>query len=201
MIRALLISLLGLSLLACSTSPQRPVASDPEEAWQDRHHSLSTLQQWQLTGRLGIQTENEGWNATLNWKQQQKQYTIMLVAPLGQGTIQLRGDEQRVTLNTGEEEELFATKPEILLYREFGWRVPVSSLRYWVLGLPAPGAAKRELDGYGRLSRLYQNGWEIQFLNYESQGDIELPSKIFINNHRAKVRLVINQWQLDPSEA
>ena len=199
MIKALLISLLCLSLWACSTAPPRPTAVDPEQVWQFHRKNLTALQQWQLIGRLGIQTEDEGWHASLNWTQQHQQYTILLVAPLGQGTIQLQGNEQQVTLNTGEEKELLASKPEILLYQEFGWRVPVSSLRYWVLGLPAPGAARQELDDYGRLSRLYQNDWEIQFIDYEMQGNLELPSKIFINNHHAKVRLVINRWELAQS--
>lgn len=200
MMKPLLISLLCLSLWACSSTPQRPPVADPEQAWQQHRSELIALQQWQLIGRLGIQTEDEGWHATLNWQQQQQQFTILLTAPLGQGTIQLQGNEQQVILNTGEEKELAASNPETLLFQEFGWRVPVTSLRYWVLGLPAPGEARRELDNYGRLSRLFQNGWEIQFLNYEPQGNLELPGKIFINNHRAKVRLVINRWELAPSE-
>jgi outer membrane lipoprotein LolB len=66
-----------------------------------------------------------------------------------------------------------------------------------VLGLPAPGAAERTLDEYGRLDRLKQSGWEISFLDYENHHGIELPGRVFINNHQAKVRLVIGDWRLN----
>lgn len=195
----LLILLLSLSLLACTTAPSRPAAEHPEQAWQAHRATLVMLQQWQLVGRLAIQTENEGWHATINWLQQQQEYDIRLIAPLGQGTIQLYGNDKQVVLSSGEGEQTLANDPEALLYQEFGWRVPVASLRYWVLGLPAPGAAQRELDDYGRLTRLFQNNWEIQFHDYEKQGAWELPGRIFINNHRAKVRLVVSRWDLTPA--
>ena len=196
--KQLLTLLLCLSLWACSTTPSRPPAADPQQAWQQHHSMLASLQQWRLFGRLAIQTGDEGWHASLNWLQHQQQYTIQLIAPLGQGTIQLQGDEQQVLLDTGDEQPILATNPEVLLFQEFGWRVPVKSLRYWVLGLPAPGESKHELDSFGRLSRLFQNGWEIHFFDYAVTDQLELPGKIFINNHRAKVRLVVNRWELAP---
>jgi outer membrane lipoprotein LolB len=197
--KQLLIPLLCLFLWACSTTPVRPPVADPQQAWQQHHSVLAALQQWQLFGRLAIQTGDEGWHASLNWLQQQQHYSIQLIAPLGQGTIQLQGDDQQVILDTGEDNPILASDPEALLFREFGWRVPVASLRYWVLGLPAPGKSRHELDSYGRLARLFQNGWEIHFFDYDATDELELPGKIFINNHRAKVRLVVNRWELAPA--
>ena len=93
--------------------------------------------------------------------------------------------------------------PELLLLRQTGWRVPVRALRYWVLGLPAPGPVKgRSLDRYGRLAKLSQSGWEIEFRDYQRSGSLELPVRIFVTNHRARVRLAIGHWELsDPKVA
>ena len=188
--------LLLLLLAGCTTAPPRPQPSDTEQAWQQHQQRLAALHDWRLNGRLGIQTGHEGWHAGLDWQQHNGGYTIHITIPLGQGSIQLQGDTTGVRLQTSEGETASAEDPELLLYRRFGWKVPVASLRYWVLGLPAPGAAIETLDEYGRLSRLQQAGWEISFLNYETQHGVDLPGRVFVNNHQAKVRLVIGEWEL-----
>ncbi len=195
--RKFLVPGLALLLLAgCTTAPPRPQPSDTQQAWQQHQRQLSALHDWRLSGRLGIQTDHEGWHASLDWQQHNSDYTIHITAPLGQGSLQLQGDATRVQLHTSDGETASATDPGQLLYQQFGWKVPVASLRYWVLGLPAPGTAVETLDDYGRLSRLQQAGWEITFLNYQKQQGVELPGRVFVNNHQAKVRLVIGEWQL-----
>ncbi len=192
---------MGLVLLlqiGCTTAPPRPQPTDTQQAWQNHQLQLSALHNWRLSGRLGIQTGHEGWHAGLDWQQHNSAYTIRITAPLGQGSLLLQGDTTGVLLQTSDGETAHAADPGLLLYQQFGWKVPVASLRYWVLGLPAPGHAVKTLDEYGRLSRLQQAGWEITFLDYELQHGVELPGRVFVNNHQAKVRLVIGEWQLTP---
>lgn len=192
-------TLFGLALLllaGCTTTPPRPQPQDPEQAWQVRRQILGHLQDWSLSGRLGIQTDYEGWHVSIQWRQHANNYAIHLTAPLGQGSLKLEGDEHGVLLQSSDGKTVSAEDPGELLYQQFGWRVPVAALRYWVLGLPAPGDAQRTLDEYGRLSHLQQAGWEIAFLDYEEHDGIELPGRVFVNNHNAKVRLVVGEWQL-----
>lgn len=192
----LLLSLLLLLLSACSQMPTRSPAFDPELAWQERQYRLASLQEWSLAGRLAILNDHEAWHVSINWEQQQQNYAILLSAPLGQGSLKLSGDADTVTLQTDEGESVSASDPGELLYSQFGWKVPVKSLRYWVLGVPAPGNQREEqLDEYGHLVQLQQDGWEIRFLDYESRMGIELPGRVFVNNHKAKVKLVISDWQ------
>ncbi|HLA74858.1 MAG TPA: lipoprotein insertase outer membrane protein LolB, partial [Gammaproteobacteria bacterium] len=83
-------------------------------------------------------------------------------------------------------------------------RLPVSGLRYWVLGLPdpaaPPAAQDRELDGLGHLTRLRQSGWDIEFRRYSPVTTVDLPNKIFLTNQaagvRLEVRLAVEQWEL-----
>ncbi|HKJ75730.1 MAG TPA: lipoprotein insertase outer membrane protein LolB [Gammaproteobacteria bacterium] len=194
--RTWLVLAFALVVGGCTTAPTREPAADPERAWQARRADLAGLEQWRLTGRIAIRTEGEGWHATLDWRQDRRRYDIRLIGPLGQGTVRLQGGPGRVSLQT-EDGQTTAADPEWLLYRNLGWRVPVEALRYWVLGLPAPGSAReRELDRYGRLARLEQADWRIEFRDYERRGGYELPSRIFVRNHRAQVRLVVGQWRL-----
>lgn len=199
--RKLLASGLLLLLLAgCATGPTRPQPTDTAQAWQQHQLRLAALHDWRLNGRLGIQTGHEGWHAGLDWQQHNSDYTIRITVPLGQGSLLLQGDSSSVRLQTSDGETASDEEPDMLLYRQFGWKVPVASLRYWVLGLPAPGDAVETLDDYGRLSHLQQAGWEITFLDYEVQHGVELPGRVFVNNHQAKVRLVISEWQLSARE-
>lgn len=196
----ILFPLLLLLLTACSNMPTRPPAADPEMAWQERQYHIASLNDWTLAGRLAIQSDHEGWHVSINWEQQQQNYSILLSAPLGQGSLKLFGNDDNVTLQTDEGESISAADPGELLYRQFGWRVPVKSLRYWVLGVPAPGNQREEqLDEYGRLVHLKQDGWEIRFLDYEPRMGVELPGRVFVNNHKAKVKLVISDWQTLPA--
>lgn len=196
----IILPLLLLLLSACTTMPNHSPVADPEIAWQERQYRLASLSDWTLSGRLGIQSDHEAWHVSINWEQQQQNYAILLSAPLGQGSLKLSGDADTVTLQTDEGESVSASDPGELLYRQFGWKVPVKSLRYWVLGVPAPGNQREEqLDEYGRLVQLQQDGWEIRFLDYESRMGIELPGRVFVNNHKAKVRLVISDWQPLPT--
>ncbi len=192
--------LLLLLLTACGSMPNHSPVADPEMVWQERQYRLASLNDWTLAGRLAIQSDHEAWHVGISWKQKKQSYSIMLTAPLGQGSLKLDGDANNVLLQTDEGETFKSDDPGELLYNQFGWRVPVKALRYWVLGVPAPGAMRNEkLDEYGRLVQLQQDGWEIHFLDYESRMDIELPRRVFASNHRAKVKLVISEWQTLPT--
>jgi outer membrane lipoprotein LolB len=196
MIRRLAIPLLALLLAACASQPPRAPVASRELAWQERQTSLQRIDRWQLTGRLALQSGDEGGTVTLIWQQQPESYQIRLVAPLGQGSLQLEGDADGVILRNSEGRSAIAANAETLLQAEVGWRIPVKDLRYWVVGLAAPGNSRIELDQYGRLARLNQDGWEVTFLDYTMVGNTELPARIFVTDHQARVRLIIKRWEL-----
>ncbi|MDH5785205.1 MAG: lipoprotein insertase outer membrane protein LolB [Chromatiales bacterium] len=189
-----------LLLIGCTTSPPHPHSGiSPEQSWQLRQQQLQGLNRWQIAGRLAVIKGHEAWHMSLEWQQLAETYAIHITAPLGQGAMRLEGDTQSVTLQTDEGESITAQNPDWLLYQQLGWQVPVSALRYWVLGLPAPGEHTETLDDYGRLSHLQQAGWEIEFIDYQPELGVELPRKVFVSNHQAKVKLVISDWSTLPA--
>lgn len=179
----------------CAGAPVPRPGVDPAQVWQAHQAALARVQTWHINGRIAIQTEDEGWHAVLDWRQEQDHYDIHLTGPLGQGHVQLTGDDRQVLLRR-EAGEVADNDAEALLYQETGWRVPVRALRYWVLGLPAPDAGDVELDTQGYPARLHQDGWHIEWMEYSRQGDLMLPRRIFAHNHRARVRLVVDRWTL-----
>ena len=88
--------LLGVGLAAllagCASAP--PKVADPEAAWQERRDRFAGLTNWTATGKVAIRTEEEAWSATLHWVQDKAEYRIRLIAPLGQGTLQIAGTDQ-----------------------------------------------------------------------------------------------------------
>lgn len=192
----LLMAALGF-LSACTTMPVESVGPETEFLWSLRQAHIDPVHAWQASGRLGIQSEREGWSVSFRWEQQPGSYRIVLSAPLGQQSAELIGEAGDVTLLLADGRRASAASAEDLLMQQLGWRIPVQGLYFWVRGLPAQGAEESHaLDAQGRLIWLKQAGWNISYLRYGEFSDMNLPTKIFLDNERFKVRLVIDDWTL-----
>ena len=179
---------------ACTMAPPQPLAGTP---WNARQQALSALQNWSLTGRIGITTASEGWHGSLRWVQERQTYLIDIVGPLGQGRINIRGDADSVTVRTADGRELSASDAEQLVLDATGLRIPIDGLVYWVRGLPDPRSASVLLgDEQGRLTRLEQDGWVIDFTSYQDVAALALPERISARQDDLQVKLVIRQWTL-----
>jgi outer membrane lipoprotein LolB len=186
-----------LLLSACAT--QTPM--DDRERLASFHANLEKLvelESWQVQGRLALATASEAWSATLHWTQTQQSYQMKVIAPLGRGSFDMQGDGDKVTLRLSREQVLQARDPETLLRDNFGWTVPVSGLRYWILGLPEPEVkiSRLTVDESGRISTMEQSGWQLSYSRYSSQGGYELPGQIALVNGDMKLRLAIRRWTL-----
>lgn len=196
MTRALGILGLAALLAACAVTPPRGAPGDAERAWRTRQAALTALTDWSFTGRIGITLGDQGWHASLYWRQQAESYDIQISGPLGQGVGMLHGGPEGVLLRTSDHKERRAMDAESLLYAQFGWWVPVSGLRYWLRGLPDPQqAAQTTLDDNGRLTQLQQAGWEIRFTRYAQLADLALPDRLTLSNDRMKVKLIVDAWR------
>ena len=183
-------------LSACSTLPTRTEA-ELENLWLVQQHSLGQFHTWDISGRLAIQTGDQGWHVSFHWQQDDVGYHMALSAPLGQETAELQGDAQGVTLLLADGRTVTAVDPEELLFKQLGWRVPIAGLRYWVRGLPVPDTMEEHgLDKEGRLRWLDQSGWRISYRDYGDISGKTLPTRIFLDKNGLKVRLVIDEWKL-----
>ena len=190
---------LVLILSACASTPPIPerTPEEQEQAWQQHRQAVASIGVWSLTGRIAVNTEDEGWNGELYWNQTSGAYRIQFSAPFGQGAFQLDGGSQGVEMRFSDGQVFQAEDAETLLLQHLGWRLPLSGFRYWVTGLPEPqSASDRKLDGAGRLASLTQQQWKVSYPDYFLVGDIMMPRKVLLHNHDLSVRLVVDRWDL-----
>ncbi len=191
--------LLCLLLVGCAALREPAPVPSPEQVWRQRAQALLSLSGWSLTGRIVLRAEEEAWHASVHWIQRGDRFQIRIRGPLGVGAMSLAGGPEGVVLRTAEEERFAAEAPEDLLQEMAGWSMPVSGLRYWLLGVSEHEAPidSLQLDVGGRLELLRQSGWAIQYLGYDQVGDLQLPSKLFVQNARVSARIVVNRWVLE----
>lgn len=182
------LALLGaLFLGGCATPAPRLPAVTP---------SQTAPQAFQLNGRIGVKHDGQGFSGNLSWRHAANADDIQLRSPLGQTVAHIQRDAGSVTLDTPES-HYSAQNPEELTELVLGWRLPLDGMQYWVLARAAPdGAAESERDDGMRLTRLRQQGWNIEYRDYHMEGNHVLPSRIVMRNDSLELKLIVDSWEL-----
>ena len=138
----------------------------------------------------------------MHWVQHGQSLRLRIIAPLGLGTYEILREPDKVTLIDAENRTYSAASPEQLLREATGWRLPISNIEYWVRGILAPdaGPSQLNLDDDGLLTDFAVQGWRVSVLDYVAVEGLPMPRKLFMNYDKAKVRLVINKWELSVDE-
>jgi len=193
--RAPILSLFVLAALlagcAATDSRQLPDLSD----WETRKAYLEHTDEWEFAGRIGVSAGSEGFNGKLWWRQDGDVFRARISGPIGIGTIFINGDGPEVTLTErdGTVTELMDSEAE-LRYR-YGWTIPVTSLRFWTLGIPDPSSpADVEFNEEGQMSELSQREWQVTIGQYVEGGGQAMPRRLTAVSDDIRVRLVIDGW-------
>lgn len=197
-LRNLLLPLFALLLTGCAgLGPQESVEGPGNaEDWKTHKARISHIDGWQISGKIGIRAPQDSGSGTLFWLQRQDYFDIRLSGPLGRGATRLTGRPEAVTLEVAGQGRFEAQSPEALVESQLGWQLPVSNLLWWVRGLPAPDSRSRiSLDNNGRLATLQQDDWSVQYLGYEEEDGLDLPSRIKLEGRNLQITLVIKDWQ------
>lgn len=194
----LLIIVLPLWISGCSTVKEASqLPQNKTTSWDNRVGTLSSIQNWDLEGLIAVrnQAKNDSGSANLKWQQNRQNYSMLFYGPMGAGSQKLAGGPGKVTLEMADGKKVTAASPEALLASQTGWRLPVSSMYYWVRGLPVPSLpAEKKFDNFNHLIQLSQQGWTIQYQRYTSVNKIDVPTKILLANPQMNVKLIISQW-------
>jgi outer membrane lipoprotein LolB len=174
-----------------------PVAPAPNLAWNVRRPALQTLERFALNGRVAVAVGKQGFNAGLRWGQMGPVTHLALTGPLGAGGVQVTADHGNLQVVTSKGQRLDNAAARTELEDKLGFEPPLQSLRYWVLGVPDPGApASVKLDPQQRLTRLDQDGWQIAYTAYMPVGAAWLPRLLTLHRAQVRVRMVVDGWQL-----
>lgn len=193
--RGRLIAPLATLLVAgCAAAPSIPVPAPT--APEVRREALMAREAWSLAGRVAVAAAGEGATASLDWRQAGESSELMLRGPFGARALTVTLDGADVSLSDGEG-RLDGADAHLYLQDQLGADLPVSQLRYWVLGIPAPEAPYEETLGPDGLpARLVQQGWTIDFERYGPVNGLWLPGRITAQAGTTRVRLAVSRWEL-----
>lgn len=193
---ALTFTLIALISTGCATvSSTAPPTAAAQQKFAVRDLELASLGRWSFSGRIAVQTGNDGGSGTIHWTQQGQNYAIEIRGPVVSRTARLNRSEQGSVLRLSDEQSFAGDDARTLLAEHFGWDIPVDALQLWIIGRFAPNLDKQfELDDTGRLLHLRQLGWDVEYKRYVRVDNFDLPEKIFARNERAQLRLFVDEW-------
>jgi len=182
MIRFCLLVMLTFLLASCASVPER---NGIQFDLSGREH-LYELSEWSFQGRISVSDENNAVSGSIEWLHRSKQENIKFSGPFGQGRAQIVLFENYVEINSAGERVSYFGDVDKVISSELGVALPVSSLKYWVLGLTSPGHSYKEFVG-----GFVQDGWRVTYSSLQAQN---MPRKIRVEKEEAKLKLIINQW-------
>ncbi len=154
-------------------------------------NALYQLNKWSFKGRLAIRDEKESWTASIEWSHTEEEDILKLSGPLGQTGGILIVSKEAVILDRGDGKTLHSTDINVFIEQQLGMKIPVQSLRYWVLGLTHPKHKFTALaDGFR------QNNWIIQYSQMQQSSQQWLPRKLKAFQNKTRLKLIIDQWNL-----
>ena len=193
--KILLVIIALLHISSCSQmSPQSAQTHIIAQSLQD------FPQQWSIHGRMSIINEQENWYMKFIWLQKDEDFQISFMGPLGETELLVTHKDEVTQLKTPSYVRS-TDDVEQLLYNETGWRLPVSSLRYWSYGMPNPDMETQiKYDESAYISELFQENWHIQYPKRIQVGRYYLPKKIIVTEQNLKIKIIISQWDLEHTE-
>lgn len=190
----LFISLLAVSVLSgCAT---RGGLNLPDMAdWETRKAVLGQADEWEFTGRIGVSAADEGFNGKLFWRQDGVVFRARISGPLGAGTVFINGDRQELTVTDQDGVATELNDAEAELRQMYGWTIPVTSLRYWALGIPDPGdPAQTSFGADGQLVQILQSQWQVDYGPYRDGAGQSMPRRLTAVSGDVKVILIVDDW-------
>jgi outer membrane lipoprotein LolB len=185
-----------LLLAGCVTAPAPRIALPPA----DQQALLLGLETFALDGRAAVAANGDGFNASVAWRQAGAETIVKLSGPIGGSlTLTYRPGFLRVANSRGQ--VLQDADAQAAVIEQLGFVPPFESLRYWVLGLPAPGEAPTErVDAAGQISQLTQQQWHISFDRWvpvaAGRGQVQLPQRLTATREGVRLRVFVDKWRL-----
>lgn len=190
--------LAGLVLTACVTRP--PSLAIPDAATQQA--LLRDMPAFTLEGRVAVRSGEEGWQASVRWRQRDDVSEVRLAGPFGAGALQLRFDGAALTLTTSRGDTLDGEEAAATLRQQLGFDPPIAELRHWLLAAAAPPEASAVIEpgANGRPAALQQQDWQLAFEDYRTQklksAAVQMPRRIIATRDAVRLRLVVDRWRL-----
>jgi outer membrane lipoprotein LolB len=181
--------ILVLLLAGCATVPPVVPNNIPLSADQ--------IPAWTASGRLALFASGTGGAGNFIWNQAGDDLQLGIRGPLGVGALEIQSSGQDLSLRDGTGQALDAEDARARLEERLGTDLPLASLRYWMLGIPAPGDEALVTDNGGSASRVIeQSGWRVVYQGFKELAGFSLPARISVDRPGVRLKLIIDTWQL-----
>ncbi|MCO7246234.1 lipoprotein insertase outer membrane protein LolB [Halomonas sp. Mc5H-6] len=190
----------ALLLAGCATQAPQDESGRQVGDWDAQEDRVNDFDTWTLVGKAGLRTPDDNTSANLDWNQHPHYFRMLISGPFGGGRNVLEGREGRFSLSNSEG-RFEAETPEALMEEQLGWALPVSAMPDWVRGLPGDNDNyQMESDEFGFPSHLTQDGWEIDYRDWEQFEGMWLPRRLVMNYDDIRITLVVNEWHATGEE-
>ncbi|GMU42291.1 MAG: outer membrane lipoprotein LolB [Xanthomonadales bacterium PRO6] len=190
-----------LALAACAARGVReepPGATDAlaaERLLSARESQLFERARFELEGRIAVSDGKDGGSGRFEWQQRGAATSLRFYGPASARNWRLEVQPGQALLIESNGAVRTADSAQALLARELRWQFPADALRYWVLGMRAPGGdSEAGLGADGQLAWLHQSGWEIRYLAFDFLHDPPLPRKLYARRGEHQLRISVRRW-------
>ena len=140
---------------------------------------------------MAVHQVEEDFSGLFQWVSRDGVDDILLSDPLGQGVAKIvrTAHETLLELPNGRKET--APDADALTEKLLGFRLPLGGMSYWIMAHPDPARPNQlTRDDQGRVERIVQDGWKIDYLSY-AEGK---PRKLFITRQALEIKLIVDHW-------
>ncbi len=196
---SLAISFALLMLTSCAAIKEQ-VDTEPA-GWAAEQQKRQQVKSWEIRGRLGVQTENDGGSLDIIWKQAEQDFSIRLIAPLGAGNYSVQGNAKGAEIRFPDGSIKTVSNINSVFTEILEVNLPVSAVKDWIRGLPAKTLSIEDIswNEQGLLNTIRQSGWNVEMKKYTGQ-KLLLPHVLYLSRNddeNLDIRLVLRQWLVD----
>jgi len=184
--------LAALALAGCAVSPYVPEITG-------RAVDAQQVRDWSARGRLALAVGSDGGSGSFVWTQRGDVAQVRVQGPLGVGALDIVTDGEALTVSDAAGQRLDADAAREQLRQRLGADLPLAQMRYWLLGLAAPGEPARLEAQDGRPRSLEQAGWTVRYEAVSAIQGWDVPQRLTASRESARVRLIVDEWQLPPA--
>jgi len=187
MIRCFVVTILMLQLVSCASVPEKSAVLF-DLAGRD---VLYAKTEWSFKGRIAVIDKDNAVSANIAWERIKNKENIVLAGLFGMGKSKITLEHGRVEIESAGKRAVYYGNASDIVYSKLGIRIPVTALKFWVLGVVDPKASFVIND-----TGFEQHGWLVSYLQMQFNNGNELPRKIRVEQGSAKLKLIVNQWDI-----
>jgi outer membrane lipoprotein LolB len=168
---------------------------------QQRQLQLEQLQEFKLTGALGVKAPQESISGSLNWQQQGPFFQASMTNFVGISIFELETDARGATVKADGETHQAQSASALLDYLS-GWSLPIEEMPLWLKGVASSESFNHQWDAQGRLTSFtlkdsQQRDWQVSYIEFFPDA-LALPKHIQLNSKAdgSRIKLVVRKWQL-----